>query len=278
MKVSIVTISYNQGDFLERAIKSVLDQDYDDIEYIIVDPGSTDNSRDVIDRYRSQLGAVILEPDEGPSDGLNKGFSEATGQICGYLNADDELLPGAISQVVSAFKRNPSADVVCGNGYMVDAEGQVLRRFYSDNFTPWRYVHGGAVVMQQSSFFRRSAFVDVGGFNASNRIWWDGELLLDLSLAGKKMITVKGFWSLFRIHGQSISGQKGADGERARLLNMTRRLTHDRLYMKVIGRPLDRRATPGIVLARLQKWMLRPGVTAVRVAEKVGIKLDRNRF
>ena len=125
MRVSIVTISYNQAEFLEKAIRSVIEQDYDDIEYIIVDPGSTDGSRDIIERYRSKIAKVIFEPDDGPADGLNKGFAHATGNLCGYLNADDAYLPGSISRVVAAFRCMPEADVICGHGYMVDAEGRV---------------------------------------------------------------------------------------------------------------------------------------------------------
>jgi glycosyltransferase involved in cell wall biosynthesis len=102
-KVSIVTISYNQCAFLERAIQSVLAQNYPEVEYIVVDPGSTDGSRDIIERYRSRISKLILEPDKGPVDGLNKGFSVATGEIYGYLNADDEFLPGAIDKAMRAF-------------------------------------------------------------------------------------------------------------------------------------------------------------------------------
>ena len=109
VKVSIVTISFNQADFLEEAILSVLGQDYPDIEYIIVDAGSTDGSLEIIERYRERLAAVIVGPDAGPADGLNKGFRLATGSICGYINADDAYLPGAISSAVKAFERHPDA-------------------------------------------------------------------------------------------------------------------------------------------------------------------------
>ncbi|MCB1155752.1 glycosyltransferase, partial [bacterium] len=88
MKVSVVTLSFNQADYLERAIRSVVEQDHDDIEYIVVDPGSTDGSRDIIERYRDRIATVITDPDKGPPDGLNKGFAAATGDIYAYMNAD----------------------------------------------------------------------------------------------------------------------------------------------------------------------------------------------
>ena len=91
MKVTIVSISFNQAAFLEQAIRSVVDQDYGNIEYIIVDPGSTDGSHEIIERYRDRITKVIIEPDEGPADGLNKGFAHATGET--PLNAGFEVIP-----------------------------------------------------------------------------------------------------------------------------------------------------------------------------------------
>ena len=274
MKVSIVTISYNQAKFLERAIKSVIEQDYEDIEYIVVDPGSTDGSREVIEQYRHKIAKTIFDPDRGPADGLNKGFHLATGDVCGCLNADDAYFPGTFSKVIAAFKSYPWADIIYGHGYMVTSAGEILRRFYSDRFTPWRYVHGGAVVMQQSTFFRRQAFVEVGGFNPDNHIWWDGELLLDFVLAGKKMHVVNEFLSVFTIHEQSISGQRGKDTERSHELDIERQQTHARLYKKAMGYSINHRAKVWMVLARVQKWILQPIGTFWRVLEKLGIDYD----
>ena len=278
MQVSIVTISFNQVRFLERAIRSVLDQDYEDIEYIVVDPGSTDGSRDIIERYRDRIAKVIFEPDEGPADGLNKGFAQATGDIFGYINADDAYLPGTIRRIVEILGAMRTTDVICGHGYMVDAEGVVLRRFYSDRFSAWRYVHGGVIVMQQSTFFRRQAFFDVGGFNTENRIWWDGELLLDMYLAGSRFPVINEFWSIFTIHENSISGQRGGDSETVRRLDELRRETRARFYRKVMGRPFDDRAKLGIVVARLQKWFLQPVGTFFRVVDKLGFRVDKQRY
>ena len=108
MKVSIVTISYNQCEFLEQALVSVLDQDYHNIEYIVIDAGSTDGSREIIQKHHHRIDKVIFEEDEGPADGLNKGFSIASGHIYGFLNSDDFLLPGVISKVVDTFKKQPN--------------------------------------------------------------------------------------------------------------------------------------------------------------------------
>lgn len=89
MKISVVTVSYNQAQFLERAIRSIVEQNQEDLEYIVIDPGSTDESRDIIERYRSNIAKIVYEPDSGPAEGLNKGFFHATGEVPGLINADD---------------------------------------------------------------------------------------------------------------------------------------------------------------------------------------------
>jgi len=261
MKISIVTISLNQAEFLERAIRSVIEQDYEDIEYIVVDAGSTDGSREIIDRYRDRIAHVIEEPDKGPPDGLNKGFALASGEICGYLNADDEFLPGALRQAASAFSRDPGLDVINGHGYIVDRENRVVRRFRSSRFDRFRHAYGAAVVIQQSTFFRRNAFVDVGGFNIENRTCWDGELMLDMAMKGKRFGLVNAYWSLFRIYDDSISGS-----QRLRHISVE---NWDRLFEKAMGRkkkPMDRVIR---VFMRIEKWLFDPVAPFLRLWEKI---------
>ncbi len=250
MKVSIVTVSFNQGRFLERAIRSVVEQDHDDIEYIVVDPGSTDGSRDIIERYRGRIARVVLEPDRGAPDALNKGFAVATGELFAYLNADDAYLPEAVGAAVSAFERHPDADIIVGHGYIVNGHGRILRRFRSAPFSPLRFAYGAAVVMQQSTFFRASAFASAGGFNARNRASWDAELYLDMCLAGARVRMVEGYWSLFTIHPDSITGSGRLDRESA--------LQQRRHFRRVMGRewrPSDRLLRAP---ARVWRWLADP--------------------
>ena len=135
LKITIVTISYNQAHFIEQAIRSVIEQEGVPLEYIVVDPGSTDGSREIIERYRDRLATVIFERDRGPADGLNKGFAAATGDIFGFLNSDDYLLPGSLAKIRSYFQDHRGIDVVSGHGLIVDGLGKVLRRNYSDRFS-----------------------------------------------------------------------------------------------------------------------------------------------
>ncbi|MCK5232643.1 MAG: glycosyltransferase [Desulfobulbaceae bacterium] len=250
MRVSIVTISYNQDEFLERAINSVLEQDYDDIEYIIVDPGSTDRSREIIERYRSEIAKVIFEPDEGPAGGLNKGFAHATGDIFGCVNADDVYLPGSVRKAVQVFQSCSSLDVVHGWGYIIDEKDNIIKIFRSTLFNLWRFTYGGAWIMQPSTFFRRQAFLDVGGFNKENRTNWDGELLLDFGLSGKKFKLIRDYWSVFTIHDSSISGSQRFQKEEQR--------NKIRMFKKVVGREPRRIDVMFRLAARLQKWLLDP--------------------
>jgi glycosyltransferase involved in cell wall biosynthesis len=261
MKVSIVTLSFNQARWLERAIRSVVEQDYPDIEYIVVDPGSSDGSRGIIDRYRARIATFIDTPDKGPPDGLNKGFAAATGDVFAYVNADDALLPGAVARAVRAFARMPEADIVVGHGYIVDAVGRVIRRFRSAPFGLTRFAYGASTVMQQSTFFRAAAFRATGGFNVANRTSWDAELLLDAALAGARVRRVDEYWSLFTIHAGSISGSQRMADESA--------VNHRRYFERVMGRP----PRPGDALWRRLYWALRWAGDPVGAGQRLSDRL-----
>ena len=114
-KISIVTPSYNQAEFLERTILSVLNQDYPNLEYIIIDGGSTDGSVEIIKKYEKYLAYWVSEKDKGQSDAINKGFQKSTGDILAWLNSDDTYLSGTLFKVVKAFQENPNADLIFGN-------------------------------------------------------------------------------------------------------------------------------------------------------------------
>lgn len=259
MKVSIVTISYNQGNFLERAIKSVIEQDYDDIEYIIVDAGSTDGSSDIIEKYRPQIAKVIFEPDNGPADGLNKGFARATGDIFGFLNSDDVLLPGALSHVVSFFHSQPGIDVVCGHSIIIDERDRKLRNSYSDHFSLLRYAYGAVVVMQPSTFFRSNIFKKMQGFNVSNKTNWDGELLVDFCLQGARFALTNHFLSGYRLHPESITSSKKIDGGI--------RAYHKAIFRKIIGRDMKPRDFPLSIMFRLIKHARNPRALHERLSK-----------
>ena len=123
VKISIVTLSFNQRAFLQEAMDSVLSQGYPDLEYIVVDPGSSDGSRELIRSYGDRITHTIFEPDRGAADGLNKGFARATGDVFGFLNADDILFPGSLKHVAQFFESHPDCDMAMGDGYKIDGRG-----------------------------------------------------------------------------------------------------------------------------------------------------------
>lgn len=233
MKISLVTLSFNQGDYLQRAIDSVLEQMYPELEYIVVDPGSTDGSRELIQRYASSFAHVVFEPDRGAADGLNKGFALATGDIYGFLNADDLLYPGALQRVAQFFHEHPECDIGFGSGHKIDSSGTRLRHFTAPHFSVRRYLYGYAVWLQQATFFRAHAFKNSPGFNRENRTCWDGELFVTMVSQGARIGYIDADLGGFRVHVNSIS----ASGK----LNDQYLLDCRRIFRQIRGREWTRR-------------------------------------
>jgi glycosyltransferase involved in cell wall biosynthesis len=226
-KLSIVTISLNQAKFLERAIRSVVEQNYSDIEYIVVDPGSTDGSRDIIERYRSRISRVVYEPDRGPADGLNKGFARASGDILAFLNSDDVLFPGAVRSAV-AFLSSSDVDVVSAHASVIDSEDRHLRMAYSETFSLKMFAYGACALVQPSTFFSREVFERAQGFNVENRATWDAELWVDMAISGARFALADEVWSGYRVHSRSITSSKN--------LQQQQKDDVQRMFRKIVGR------------------------------------------
>jgi len=216
--VSIVTISFDQAGFLPVCLDSVCSQKAPGVEYIVVDPGSTDGSREILHAYaaRGGIDRLVMEPDQGPADGLNKGFALATGEIFGYINSDDRIAKGALNYVRRFFAAYKDVDVLCGAIRMIDEDGKAaLRGRMADRFDVRRYAAGVCTIGQQATFFRRRAFERAGGFNVANRIAWDGELLVDMALSGARFARRPKVLGDFRIRRGTITSSTNY-GERLR--------------------------------------------------------------
>ena len=255
--ISIVTISMNQGAFLPRAVESVLSQQDVDFEYVIVDAGSTDGSRAFLATVRDPRVKLILEPDLGPADGLNKGVRASSGTIVGYLNADDLYLAGALRAVHHAFASEPSIDVVMGDGWIIDSNDRVIRHFESTEWGLRRYLYGGVSVLQQSTFFRRAVYDRTAGFNPRNATCWDGELLVDMALAGARFNHVRADWAAFRLHAEGISGS----GRLESRFREDRR----RIIARAIGRDFGTKDHILTIAARFGKLLRSPGYAVRRL-------------
>lgn len=205
MKISIITISYNQVNYIEECILSVLSQTYQDIEYILLDSKSTDGSSAIIEKYRGQIEHVIVEKDKGPANALNKGLSLASGDLVGFVNSDDYLLPGTISELVKIVLANPEFDVYYGQGYIADERNDTYHRVYPSLWSIGCYRAGLSVMFQQSVFIRRKWLDNNIQFNEGNSTQWDGELLVDLDLAGARFYRHALPIGVFRIYPGTIS-------------------------------------------------------------------------
>ena len=156
--VSIVTPSYNQGGFIEETILSVKNQDYPNIEHIVVDGGSTDNTLEILRKYENEYNLRwISEPDEGQSDAVNKGFRMANGEIIGWLNSDDVYFDKqAISYVVAEFEKNPEVDVIYGDSVVIDKNNFIKRVFKAPNWNYNLLLSGCSYIPQPATFFHKT--------------------------------------------------------------------------------------------------------------------------
>ena len=204
-KISIVTPSFNQAEFLEETIRSVLLQGYSNLEYIIVDGGSSDGSVDLIRKYEHHLAYWISEKDGGAADAIGKGFRKATGSIIGWLNSDDLYRPGTLQSVASAFQNNKDVDVVYGNTHWIDANGNVLAEKRQTPFSKSAFFYGGADLQQPSTFWTRELYEKSGGLDPTFRAAFDTDLFFRFFQLGARFQHIPEFLAAFRLHSDQIS-------------------------------------------------------------------------
>jgi glycosyltransferase involved in cell wall biosynthesis len=158
--VSVITPSFNQGEFIEETIKSVLSQDYPHIEYIVIDGGSTDNTLEILKKYSDKI-RWLSESDKGQADAVNKGFSMAKGEILGWLNSDDTYRPGAMRKAVKAFLTNPAIIMVYGDAYFIDREGSFTGRYSTEPFD-LRHLAEVCFICQPTVFLKSEVIKKIG--------------------------------------------------------------------------------------------------------------------
>jgi glycosyltransferase involved in cell wall biosynthesis len=223
-KLTIVTPSLNQAAFLERTLRSVLDQGYENLEYMIVDGGSTDGSVEIIERYAERLAWWVSEPDDGQTDALNKGLRRATGEIVAYINSDDYYLPGAFYAAVEAFTHT-GARWVAGAARFVDEQDNVTEVWRAElPTTPrHRWVLDPVGWPQPASFWRRDLFDEFGHFREDLHYVFDTEFGLRLALADILPTIVERELAVRVVHPDAKSWNRGPfDREELRLLQLHR--------------------------------------------------------
>lgn len=202
-KISIVTPSYNQDDFLEETILSVLDQNYPNIEYIIVDGGSSDGSVEIIKKYENKLALWISENDRGHGNALNKGFSHSSGEIMAWINSDDKYTPGSLSIVAEIFEKFPHVMWIVGCNSWWNQDGLMTRSARTQkniyDFLLGRYQW----IQQESVFWRRGLWEQAGGYiNEDYKYMVDGELWTRFFLHAE-LYSVDSILSGYRVHAEN---------------------------------------------------------------------------
>jgi glycosyltransferase involved in cell wall biosynthesis len=200
--VSIVTPSYNQGRYLEAAMESVLSQQGESLQYVVMDGGSTDGSAAIIRARERRLHHWQSVPDGGQAAAIAEGFAKTTGGIMGWLNSDDLLLPGALGRVVRAFTRHPGCGFVYGDTLVIDAEGRELeRRYWPARIRADHWAHGQPVG-QESCFWRREVYDAVGGVDPTKQFIMDYDLFYRMWRT-TRFCKIPAFLGAYRVQGES---------------------------------------------------------------------------
>lgn len=199
-KISVITPSFNQGKFLERTILSILNQNYPNLEYIIIDGGSTDNSVEIIKKYEKYISHWISEKDRGQVDAINKGLKLATGDLVAWQNSDDIYLPDVFFKVAKIYQKNKEHDLFYGYVYLIDEDDKVINdfRFSKFNLNSFLYL-AEFFCYNQSTFFKRELIQNYGFLDERYQICFDYDFFIRLGKVAKFYL-IREYIGCYRIH------------------------------------------------------------------------------
>lgn len=219
-KISIITPSFNQAEFLERTICSVLDQNYPNLEYIIVDGGSTDGSVDIIRRYESRISYWVSEPDRGQAHAINKGLRRATGDWVGWQNSDDIYYSAAFDWLIAAIRSQPQVDFVVGDMNLITRADSVVRDIRYVQPTYISVLAEGMVLANQAAFWRRGLHAKIGYLDESFDCMFDREWFLRLLESRPTVAHVPHILGALRLHDDTKTSTRAAvfEAEEKRIL------------------------------------------------------------
>lgn len=201
-RISVITPSYNQGQFLEETIRSVLLQGYPNLEYIVIDGESSDNSVAIIEKYAEHLAYWVSEPDRGQTNAINKGFARATGEIMGWLNSDDLLLPGALHAIAQAFMQNPHYQVVTGFRKVIDPRSRLIINWTRGLPTRHHLLYRNCIA-QESTYWRREVWERLGELDESHNFGMDYDYWQRMLQHGYRFHLLPQYLGAFRLHETS---------------------------------------------------------------------------
>ncbi|HKY71734.1 MAG TPA: glycosyltransferase [Nitrospira sp.] len=247
-KISIVIPSFNQGRYLEQTMLSIINQRYPNLELIVMDGGSTDESVRIIEKYAAHLTYWRSAPDAGQAAAIADGFRMASGDIFAYLNSDDLYLPHTLDKVGSLFRQAPDTGFLYGDCLMIDQENKIIRRMYPIDFDLDTFLFDHTIIQQQAAFWRRELYQQTGGIDSALRFCMDYDLWLRCTQAGAVFTRIPAVLAAFRRHPASKTSRLRAihDDEYARI------------FRRAIGRSRGGRDIPKIAYLRLRRYWQEP--------------------
>jgi len=243
-RLSLVTPTLNQAQFLEDTLLSVLNQGYPDLEYWVFDGGSTDGTQEILRRRGDRLAGWESGPDRGQSDAVNKGWQRSTGKYLWWLNGDDMLAPGALAVAARFLEENPQIDLVFGDLLRIDEQGRAVEVHRVPPFGLTGYILGGHHVSQAGALMRREVLDRVGTLDVDLHYLMDTDYWHRLALAGGRIAHIPQVLALFRVHAESKTQAGSAQSTQERYLVNRRLFEHASL-------PGDLRARESQVVSRM---------------------------
>ncbi len=211
-KISIVMPSFNQGDFIEQSILSIINQGYPNLQLIIIDGGSTDSTIDIIKKYENYIDYWVSETDKGQSDALNKGFEKADGDIFGWLNSDDLYLPGAFFLIIDTYKKNPEKELIFGDWLSIDKKNDIIDLNHAFDFSLNHFRYEGFHLNAQSMLWRASLHKKFNGFNLELYNTMDYQMILEFGMiAEHNFLRIPNIIGAFRRHENQKTGERISD-------------------------------------------------------------------
>lgn len=226
--ISVVTPSLNHGRFIARTIESILGQAYPELEYIIMDGGSIDETLDIVDRYRDQIHHFESGPDAGQASAINRGFAHSSGEIMAWLNSDDLLLPGSLARVANLFADHPEVDLIYGHRVLIDEEDRDIGIWITPPHGP-DSLKWFDFLPQETAFWRRSLWERAGGIDEAIGVAFDWDLFLRFQAAEARIVRIPRLLGGFRLH----PGQKTQVHQRTALAELAE------IRQRANGRPIS---------------------------------------
>jgi len=204
-RITIVTPSFNQANYLPETIESILNQNYPNLEYIIIDGGSTDGTVDIIKKYESHLSYWVSERDKGQSDAIMKGFAKSSGELFTWVNSDDVLFPGCLNRIARCCQRKKDSDIITGNVVYIDSDGKITRFIRVPPPKRFFFYRGVWYAQAPVIFFRSKLFRKVGGLNLKYHLCMDLDIWTRMMNANAQVAHVKEYMGGYRWHKQAKS-------------------------------------------------------------------------